>query len=158
MLRYHFLASLKDLCISNPMVYLRPSCYFRKMQVMFLYLALYVLFVFSILFFADSLFSPIILGFLSLSTYSTNHAGVIMCCCHDSFVVPNLYCSYICDTNYYSDTFRSNADRKICKRQSAKRRDVKSSLWASSLRHNVIFLPPLSPKCLFRESRVATKA
>lgn len=85
----------KTLCISDPMVYLRPSCYFRKMQVMFLYLELYVLFVFSTLFFANSLFFVHHTWILSLTSYSTSHAGVIPCCRHDSFVVPLLYCSWI---------------------------------------------------------------
>lgn len=96
---------------------------------------------------------------LSLNSHSTNHAGVIMCCCHDSSdinVILYIVSWFLRCINYFNSFWRDtdeNLQTWICKKKGCWN-------WVCTHFHygltNVMFLPPLSPKCLFKESRWMT--
>lgn len=96
----------------------------------------------------------------SLNSHSTNHAGVIMCCSHCSSSINMCMFSVMISEVYinYFHGFWRDADENlqtwICKNKGC------WEFWVCTHFHygltNVMFLPPLSPKCLFKESRWMT--
>lgn len=94
-------------------------------------------------------------------SHSTNHAGVIMCCCHVSPSTNVMYNVMISDvyTNYYL-LLKWILERGWWKSANVnlqKEGMFKLSLYAFLLWPNQCHvLPPLSPKCLFKESRWMT--
>lgn len=90
----------------------------------------------NLIFFANCVFC-LSYEILSLNSHSTNHAGVIMCCCHDSSSITVLYSFMIWGVHYYYfNELWSDADGKSANVNLQKEGMWNLSLYAFLLRPN----------------------